>query len=385
MIGNSIGVDIMTHLDELFDLRSNIGNKLEIIMEDRKITKAQLCSKAGISRPTLDKMLGGKITNKTNYDKHLGKILKYLRLTPDDLLGNTKKNRVKDIREILSFHLEDISNRTGISVNKLKIIEAGGEVSLAELRDLAICLNTSVNVIKQQNYFEPQISTYFIGLNDYYGDERVSGFWGHIGILSINSKKYKWYPITNSTREMIYERMDNNKLVIPCMNNTVLYLNMDNIQKIVLLDDACSNPDNMDWDLNVSEGGIPLVVYEALDDYECQADETMSENFKKKMKIITKNYHWGEKDYIYMTQKINIDYKDGRSESGQIDFNQVEDLSDEVANVYEEVDDIFEQNVICYTDTYGMEIIININNVAMIELPFIELENAIVRKIKAGT
>ena len=154
----------MTHLDELFDLRSNIGNKLEIIMEDRKITKAQLCSNAGISRPTLDKMIGGKITNKTYYDKLLGKILKYIKLTPDELLGNTKKNRVRDIREILSYHIEDISNMTDISVDKLKIIEAGGEVSLAELRDLAICLNTSVNVIKQQNYFEPQIATYFIGL-----------------------------------------------------------------------------------------------------------------------------------------------------------------------------------------------------------------------------
>lgn len=116
----------MTHLDELFDLRSNIGNKLEIIMEDRKITKAQLCSNAGISRPTLDKMIGGKITNKTNYDKHLGKILKYIKLTPDELLGNTKKNRVRDIREILSYHIEDISNMTDMSVDKLKIIEAGG-------------------------------------------------------------------------------------------------------------------------------------------------------------------------------------------------------------------------------------------------------------------
>mgnify|MGYP000010378785 FL=1 len=370
----------MTHLDELFDLRSNIGNKLEIIMEDRKITKAQLCSNAGISRPTLDKMIGGKITNKTNYDKHLGKILKYIKLTPDELLGNTKKNRVRDIREILSYHIEDISNMTDISVDKLKIIEAGGEVSLAELRDLAICLNTSVNVIKQQNYFEPQIATYFIGLNDDYGNERISGFWGHIGILSINSKKYKWYPITNSTREMIYECMGNNKLVIPCMNNIVLYLNMDNIQKIVLLDDACGNPDNMNWDPNVSEGEIPLVVYEALDDYVYEADKTMSENFKKKMNIITKNYHLGKEDYIYITQKINIDYKDGHCESGLIDFNQGEDLSDEIANAYEGVDDVFEQNIIHYTDIDEMEIVVNINNVAMIELPFIELENAIVRK-----
>ena len=32
------------------------------------------------------------------------------------------------------------------------------------------------------------------------------------------------------------------------------------------------------------------------------------------------------------------------------------------------------------TDIDEMEIVVNINNVAMIELPFIELENAIVRK-----
>lgn len=36
--------------------------------------------------------------------------------------------------------------------------------------------------------------------------------------------------------------------------------------------------------------------------------------------------------------------------------------------------------IIHYTDIDEMEIVVNINNVAMIELPFIELENAIVRK-----
>ena len=101
----------MAYLDELFDLRSNIGNKLELIMEDRKITKAQLCNEAGISRPTLDKMIGGEITNKTNYDKHLEKILKYLKLTPDDLLG--KKNRVKNITPLYNFFIKKY--RTGLS------------------------------------------------------------------------------------------------------------------------------------------------------------------------------------------------------------------------------------------------------------------------------
>lgn len=377
---DSIGGIIMAYLDKLFDLRSNIGNKLELIMEDRKITKAQLCSEAGISRPTLDKMIGGEITNKTNYDKHLEKILKYLKLTPDELIGNIKKNRVKNIREILKMHIEDISNFTGISVKQLKRIEAGEDASLAELRDLAMCLRTSVNVIKQENYFEPQVSTYFLEVNENCNKENVSGFWGNIGILAINSKKYKWYPITDSTRDMIYESMGNNKLVIPCMNNTVLYLNMDNIQKIVLLDEACGGPYDMDWDSGSGEGEIPLVVYESLNDYEYESDKTMSEKFKKAINTIAKKYDWKDDDYIYMTQKINIDYKDGRSEQGLMDFNQDENLSDEVAIVYDGMSDDFSENIVYYTDINEIEIIVNISNIAMIELPFIELENAIVRK-----
>lgn len=372
----------MAYLDELFDLRSNIGNKLELIMEDRKITKAQLCSEAGISRPTLDKMIGGEITNKTNYDKHLEKILKYLKLTPDELLGNIKKNRVKNIREILKMHIEDISDFTGISVNRLKRIEAGENASLAELRDLAMCLRTSVNVIKQENYFEPQISTFFLGVNEKCDKEKLSGFWGNIGILAINSKKYKWYPITDSTRDMIYESMGNNKLVIPCMNNTILYLNMDNIQKIVLLDEASDGPYDMDWDSSSGEGEIPLVVYESLNDYECEADKTMSEKFKKAINTIAKEYDWKEDDYIYMTQKINIDYKDGRSEQGLIDFDQNENMSNEVAIVYEGMSDDFSEDIVYYTDINEIEIIVNIDNIAMIELPFIELENAIVRNFR---
>ena len=251
---------------------------------------------------------------------------------------------------------------------------------MAELRDLAMCLRTSVNVIKQENYFEPQVSTYFLEVNENCNKKNVSGFWGNIGILAINSKKYKWYPITDSTRDMIYESMGNNKLVIPCMNNTVLYLNMDNIQKIVLLDEACGGPYDMDWDSSSGEGEIPLVVYESLNDYEYESDKTMSEKFKKAINTIAKKYDWKDDDYIYMTQKINIDYKDGRSEQGLMDFNQDENLSDEVAIVYDGMSDDFSENIVYYTDINEIEIIVNISNIAMIELPFIELENAIVRK-----
>lgn len=52
------------------------------------------------------------------------------------------------------------------------------------------------------------------------------------------------------------------------MNNKVLYLNMKNIDKIVLLDEACDEPCDLDWSTDISEGEIPLVIYEVLGDYE---------------------------------------------------------------------------------------------------------------------
>ena len=51
------------------------------------------------------------------------------------------------------------------------------------------------------------------------------------------------------------------------MDNSLLLINCDKIEELVLLDEACGSPVDMDWDSAVSEGEIPAVVYEAFDDY----------------------------------------------------------------------------------------------------------------------
>lgn len=51
------------------------------------------------------------------------------------------------------------------------------------------------------------------------------------------------------------------------MDNSLLLINCDKIEELVLLDEACGSPVDMDWDSTVSEGEIPAVVYEAFDDY----------------------------------------------------------------------------------------------------------------------
>ena len=60
----------MYTIEDLFDKRSVVGTKLEQIMFAEGCTKSELCKKAGVSRPTFDKLLAGTLTNKTNYEKH---------------------------------------------------------------------------------------------------------------------------------------------------------------------------------------------------------------------------------------------------------------------------------------------------------------------------
>src|SRR5699024_4527266 len=126
-------------------------------------------------------------------------------------------------------------------------IEAGEEATLAELRDIAVVLDTSVRNILEKNYFPLQ-----------------NTFWGHVGIQPLESDRFLWYPITADTRKIIWQEMEEKYQVIPCMNNKVLLLNMDKIAEIVLLDDASDQPSFANWDPQVDCGGTPLVFYEAL-------------------------------------------------------------------------------------------------------------------------
>ena len=67
-----------------------------------------------------------------------------------------------------------------------------------------------------------------------------------------------------------------------------------------------------------------------------------------------------------------------------IEFSQEENISHEAAIIYEGAGEDFCEDILYYEDENGGEIIINTRNVAMIELPFIELENAIIRTRTGG-
>lgn len=236
----------MYTIEDLFDKRSVVGSRLEQIIKDKGSSKLELCSNVGMSRPTLNKLLAGTITSKTNFEKHVSKVLKFLDITPDAILYNVvnSKRRIRQIRQMMKVATTDVANFSGISLKRLKQIESGEEASIAELRDIALCLGVSVRTLSGENVFETQVATLndIVDVNKTDEISNLSGFWGHVGILLNNTKKYLWYPITGATRSEIYKTINNNRIVIPCMNNKMLFLYMPNVKEIVLLDEACDEP-----------------------------------------------------------------------------------------------------------------------------------------------
>lgn len=369
--------------DELFDQRSVVAARLEGILNERQITKTQLCKETGVSRPTIDKVLSGAISSKANFDKHLRKILEYLQLTPDMLMGISavRSNQIRRFRNLLRKKIEDFASATGIDVERLKAIEAGEEATPAELRDIALSLYTGTRCIMGDWFFEPQIAT----LNDFLLEDNEvfnsCGYWGHIGILPAGTNEHIWFPITESVHRLIYQQIYRMKrIVVPCMNNKVLLLNLDNIKQVLFLDDACDEPGFTNWDSSVDCGNYPLVIYEALEDFlfdEAEAGvEQMSAAFREVMERIAAEEGWNKESVMEKQQTI-VWYRDGKKSYTSMISDGDSSLISEIETLYEFEDDQFSEDYLEYDEECGAEIMINMKEVSLVELPLVQVEEAI--------
>lgn len=378
----------MYELNDLFDKRSVVAARLEKAIAEQGYTKSRFCKASGISRPTLDKILSINLNSKTNFDKHMEKILTCLSMTPDMLLGSARQvySRAREIRSILNIQEEDIAEAASISVDRLKEIEEGNTATLAELRDIAAYFGVSTCCIDNTYFFHPQVSRNGILLEIYHNnDDRViSGFWGHVGLLPVNDDKYYWYPITKTTYQQVMEQLGYERIVIPCMDNKLLYVNPHNIKSIVLLDDDCDAPGFANWDPAVGEGEIPLVVYEALDDYmyytelnEVPPAEEMSPRFVRLIKRYTEDKKWQSDEIDALTNQITVHYTDGNTLVNYIDFNLDNMVIDEIKWVYEIGEHLPEHKFVFFFDHNEAMTYINTDQITHIELPLVQVEQAI--------
>ena len=375
----------MYSIEDLFDIRSNVGARLNEYILINGITKTSLCKKSDVSRPTLDKVLNGTIGNKVNYERHICKILECLNITPDILLGKTsiKRNKLRALRKIQHTKIEDLAEYSGIRVDRLRDIEAGEEPTLAELRDLAALLNTSTSFLKGENVFDAQVSVlnhFFENDDEEFGAD--SGFWGHVGILPVGSDAFCWFPITGKSRSDIYSGMQTlERLVIPCMNNKLLFLNMKNIKQIILLDEACDAPEYANWEPDVDCGEIPPVVYEALDDYfysgtNMDSDDSMSPKFRKLMEELSEREQWDE-DSIHEMKSIVQHYCDGKKLVSSCELDDSSSLISQIETIYCFDEDEYAENWVTYATAACEEVLLNLEQISMLELPLTKVEEAI--------
>ena len=380
----------MYNFEDLFDKRSVVAARLEQVLAEKSYTKAGFCKETGISRPTLDKLLSGTITNMTNYEKHIKKALRCLSMTPDMLLGNSHQvyNRTRAIRKSMHIESEHIAEETGISENRLREIETGADATTAELRDIALCFSTNVRSIQGTNFFDMQVAVSDNNMQVCLGEasKDMTKYWGHVGLLPTATDRYLWFPITNGTRKRICDTMNEDRIVIPCMNNKLLYVNMSNIDNLVLHDKSCEPPDFANWDSYVSCGSIPLVVYEALNEYEFDSQQRLcssnviSSNLLRVMQETAKKEKWKKETISDLLSTVVLRFKDGKEFRTSVDFSGDESITREISTVYDYGKSSADKRVLFYQDLKGTRILINMNNITFIELPLLKTEDAICKK-----
>ncbi len=345
----------------------------------------------GISRPTLDKLIAGDVTNKINFEKHMTKLLAFLSVTPNELLGGIDNpyNQARNLRDILHLNLEELSHKSGVSIENLKKIEAGENVPLADLRDVAMMLGTSVLGLLGNNYFQTTVNSFSYIINENAQTIRsVGGFWGYFGILLNGQSKYKWFPITAFTRNLICQNTDNEYMVVPCMDNSLLIINNKNIKEIALLDDCCDEPVDMDWDYNGSSGGIPKVIYEAFDDYygykECGiklSDCNMSPEFAMMMNKFVASNNIDLDAFNHKLNSITVIYADGSvKEHGFTYYEDCEAFCD-IRYLYE-TGNLLGNSMLSFEDDDELNFFVNMKNVSMIKLPLAKTEEYICRDLE---
>ena len=385
----------MYEINDLFNFRNVVGCKLTQIIDKRGYTKSGVCTGAGISRPTLDKLLNGDVTNKINFEKHLSKLLAYLSLSPGELMGGIANpfTGAKHLRQAYRLDLSELSQMTGLSIEELQKIEAGEEVPLEDLRDVAACLGTSVRGVLGNGYFQTQISTMdLLFPNDPTTINSPGGFWGHLGILLNGQQKYLWFPITAYTRNLIDQNRTEKYWAIPCMDNSLLIINCANIAALTLLDDACDQPADMDWDYTVSNGEIPNVVYETFNDYleyknsdGSPTDFGLSKTLADAIEDLIAKEKIDPEKFCADLYTATILFANGRTQTLALSDDDSDDLAITVSQIYES-GELFGEDLVEIDSLDGTETLINFKNISMIKFPLALTEDIIAdnhRKVMA--
>ena len=360
---------------DLFEKRVIVGRKIKKYMEDKSINKSILCEMAGISRPTLNKMLIGEIANRKTFETHLGKIFSILKVEPEEMLGDKSLVFVERLGQFFTRNLtpQNVAEEIGISEDKIiSWLNGDSMPSDYELSNLAYYLGTSAKHLTSEFYvaLESSRTEYSFKNSEECCSDRFSGYWGHIAIQLTGEEKMRMYPISTATYNHCYKCLQYKKYTcFPTLNNRFVMINQDNIEYVVFLDDACDDYENAE--VTADDAPLPQELYTCLSKY-FNKEESLSSEMIKEVEGFLEGYGWDEDTFWEKTHPVFIKLKSGYS------FSCIPSDYDSIAYDFDlEYNDELEEDLsIIIPDISGGDLFIKKANIALLDAPLQEIEDA---------
>lgn len=170
------------------------------------------------------------------------------------------------IRERHGLTQSELAERIGTTQQTIARWENGkAEPSLAALRDLAICLWTSVDqLLGRKPVLQHQNTNPFTWIS---GDK--SGYWGNIGIHLPSRTHSIWYPISTSTMEQVFSELHDVEsstwISFQTLNNKMVIIRPSQALALTFLDEAEDAVEG-DWEVGPDDvEGWPEEIYACLE------------------------------------------------------------------------------------------------------------------------
>ena len=178
--------------------------------------------------------------------------------------------------------------------------------------------------------------------------------------------------------------MNDDYIVIPCLDNTLLVVNNDYLQEIVFLDDACDPPEVLDWDYSVDSGEYPGVIYEAFEDYydyisskDNNSEEFgLSSKFCEYLDLFVSENKIDADDFNYRLSEMKITFSNKKTVSHLL-RGELDDEIDDIVKSISETGSLMFGHCLKVTDYNEAEINVNMKKVSLIKLPRSKTEDII--------
>lgn len=295
------------------------------------------------------------------------------------LEGGAGMNKIREYRNQSRLTQKELAKLMHTTQQTIGRWENGNpEPSLANLRDLAFVLKTTVGALLGNPWASKQSSRYFLHLKD--KEDGLDGFWGNLGILPTGKTESLWYPITIGTCDLLTASLENcDPFYFETLNNKLVIANPKNIKRFVTLDEAADAFPG-DWNIEWHEFGyVSIELYDAFEAYLDERNQlktennSLSENLRETIKKIMVDHELDDDDLLKFTSGIRIFYQDGTTESYTLtNFDFIDHIVFTAFSL-----DGFPKTLPIIDDEFSMYI--PTDSIALIELPLLKANEALSR------